>query len=35
LQVSDEAVDRVFAAAKQSDCILSDAAIRSLLTSAG
>ena len=35
LKVSDEAVDRVFAAAKQSDCILSDAAIRSLLTSAG
>jgi 2-isopropylmalate synthase len=34
LKVSDEAVDRVFAAAKGSDCILSDAVIRSLLTSA-
>ncbi len=35
LTASDEAVDRVFAAAKASDCILSDAVIRSLLTSAG
>ena len=34
LKVSDEAVDRVFAAAKGSDSILSDAVIRSLLTSA-
>jgi 2-isopropylmalate synthase len=34
LKVSDETVDRVFAAAKGSDCILSDAVIRSLLTSA-
>jgi isopropylmalate/homocitrate/citramalate synthase len=33
LTASDEAVDRVFAAAKGSDCILSDAVIRSLLTS--
>ena len=33
LKASDEAVDRVFAAAKGSDCILSDAVIRSLLTS--
>jgi isopropylmalate/homocitrate/citramalate synthase len=30
---SDAAIDRVFAAAKQSDCVLSDAAIRSLLAS--
>jgi 2-isopropylmalate synthase len=34
LKVSDDAVDRVFAAAKGSDRILSDAVIRSLLTSA-
>jgi 2-isopropylmalate synthase len=34
LKASDEAVDRVFAAAKGSDCILSEAVIRSLLASA-
>ena len=34
LKVSDEAVDRVFAAAKRSDRILSEAVIRSILTSA-
>ena len=34
LNASDEAVDRVFAAAKGSDCILSEAVIRSLLASA-
>jgi 2-isopropylmalate synthase len=32
LTASDEAIDRVFAAAKRSDCILTEPAIRALLS---
>ena len=32
LTASDEAIDRVFAAAKSSDCILTEPAIRALLS---